>query len=114
MINNSVWVVVLASAVTYGTPLLSAALTLGFFVAGQFSVDLRNFDQVVDSKAAASLARAVYWVLPNLAQFDIKSQVVHGQAVAGSYLAMAAVYGLLYISMLLVIAMYIFSKRDFK
>ena len=26
MINNSVWVVVLASAVTYGTPLLYAAL----------------------------------------------------------------------------------------
>jgi ABC-type transport system involved in multi-copper enzyme maturation permease subunit len=99
---------------TFSTPLLSAALTFGFYVAGQFSVDLRNFDQVVDSKAAAFLARGVYWVLPNLAQFDVKAQVVHGQAVPGTYLAMTMAYGVLYIAMLLVVAVFVFSKRDFK
>jgi ABC-type transport system involved in multi-copper enzyme maturation permease subunit len=99
---------------TFSTPLLSAALTFGFYVAGQFSVDLRNFDQVVDSKAAAFLARGVYWVLPNLAQFDVKAQVVHGQAVPGTYLAMTMAYAVLYIAMLLVVAAFVFSKRDFK
>ena len=58
---------------TFSTPILSAALTFGLFIAGHFSADLRNFKQVVDSPAAAALARGLYWVLPNLAQFDVKS-----------------------------------------
>jgi ABC-type transport system involved in multi-copper enzyme maturation permease subunit len=99
---------------TFSTPILSAALTFGFFVAGHFSTDLRNFDQVVDSPAAARLARGLYWVLPNLAQFDVKSQVVHGQPVAAGYLVLTSLYAALYTAMLLTVSVYIFSRRDFK
>jgi ABC-type transport system involved in multi-copper enzyme maturation permease subunit len=99
---------------TFSTPLLSAALTFGLFVAGRFSTDLRNFDQIVDSRAAALLARTVYWVLPNLLPFDVRSQVVHGQPVPLSYVALTAASGVLYIGALLIAAMLIFSKRDFK
>jgi len=60
------------------------------------------------------LARGVYWVLPNLAQFDVKAQVVNGQAVPGTYLALTMAYAVLYIAMLLVVAAFVFSKRDFK
>ena len=42
---------------TFSTPLLSAALTFGLYVAGHFNADLRNFDQVVSSQPAAWLAR---------------------------------------------------------
>ena len=42
---------------TFSTPLLSAALTFGLYIAGHFNADLRNFEQVVDSKPAAWLAR---------------------------------------------------------
>ena len=99
---------------TFSTPILSAALTFGIFVVGHFSTDLRNFDQVVDSPAAVRLARGVYWLLPNLAQFDVKTQVVHGQAVPLGYLAMTTAYAALYAAMLLTIAVYVFSQRDFK
>jgi ABC-type transport system involved in multi-copper enzyme maturation permease subunit len=99
---------------TFSTPILSAAFTFGVFIVGHFSADLRNFDQVVDSPTAASLARGLYWVLPNLAQFDIKSQVVHGDRVPIGYLLVASGYAVLYIGMLLSIAMYVFSRRDFK
>jgi ABC-type transport system involved in multi-copper enzyme maturation permease subunit len=99
---------------TFSTPILSAAFTFGFFLAGHFSADLRNFEQVVDSPAAARLARGLYWVLPNLGQFDVKSQVVHGQPVPFGYVALTSAYALVYIAMLLAIAMYVFSRRDFK
>jgi ABC-type transport system involved in multi-copper enzyme maturation permease subunit len=99
---------------TFSTPLLSAALTFGFFVAGRFSADLRNFDQAVNSKVAAWLAKALYWVLPNLASFDVRSQVVHGQPVTAGYMALTAGYGALYIAALLMAATVIFSRRDFK
>jgi len=73
--------------------MLSAALTFGLYVVGHFSADLRNFQQVVDSPLAARLARGLYWVLPNLAQFDIKADVVHGQPVAAGYVVLAITYG---------------------
>jgi ABC-type transport system involved in multi-copper enzyme maturation permease subunit len=99
---------------TFTTPILSAAFTFGLFIAGHFTSDLRNFQDVVDSKAAASLARGLYWVLPNLAQFDVKSDIVHGQPVPFGYVAVAVAYAVVYITMLLVISMAIFSRRDFK
>jgi Cu-processing system permease protein len=99
---------------TFSTPLLSAALTFGFFVAGRFSADLRNFDQAVDSPVAAGIAKALYWVLPNLASFDVRSQVVHGQPVTAGYVALMSGYGLLYIAALVSAATLVFSRRDFK
>jgi Cu-processing system permease protein len=99
---------------TFSTPMLSAALTFGIFVAGRFSGDLRNFDQVVQSQAAARLTEALYWILPNLAPFDVRAQVVHGQAVPLGYVALTSAYGFLYIAALLVPAAVIFSRRDFK
>ena len=99
---------------TFSTPILSAAFTMGLFVAGRFSADLRNFNEVVDSPGAAALARGLYWVLPNLAPFDVRSQIVHAQPVTLGYMALTTAYGALYIAALLVMAALIFSRRDFK
>ena len=99
---------------TFSTPILSAAFTFGLAIAGHYSSDLRNLQDVVASSSAQHLARAVYWVLPNLAQFDVKSDVVHGQSVPPGYIAMSVAYAALYIAMLLVGSMFIFSRRDFK
>ncbi len=99
---------------TFSTPILAAAFTVGLTIAGHYSADLRNFEDVVESPMAQRLARGVYWVLPNLAQFDIKAQVVHGRHVSAAYMGLAGLYAALYISMLLVIAIVVFSRRDFK
>jgi ABC-type transport system involved in multi-copper enzyme maturation permease subunit len=99
---------------TFSSPMLSAAFAFSFFVVGHFSTDLRNFDQVVDSPAAARLARGFYWVLPNLSGFDVKAQVVHAQPVPLGYMALTIAYAALYIGMMLVIAVLVFSRRDFK
>ena len=99
---------------TFSSPMLSAALTFGLYIVGHFSGDLKNFQQVVDSPAAARLARGLYWVLPNLAQFDVKSDVVHGLPVAIGYMAMTSAYAALYIAILLAISSLVFSRRDFK
>jgi ABC-type transport system involved in multi-copper enzyme maturation permease subunit len=99
---------------TFSTPILSAVFTFGFFIAGHFSRDLRGFGQIVESPWAARLAGGLYWVLPHLAQFDVKAEVVHGQPVPLGYLATSTAYAALYIGMLLFAATLIFSRRDFK
>ena len=99
---------------TFTAPLLAAMLTLGLWVIGTFNSDLRDFQQVVDSWIAALLARWVYYLVPNFSAFDIKAQVVHGVAVPWSHVGLSALYGAVYISLLLVGATTIFSRRDFK
>jgi ABC-type transport system involved in multi-copper enzyme maturation permease subunit len=99
---------------TFSSPLLSAAFTLALFVVGQFSGDLRNFGQVIDSPAAASVTRTLYWLLPNLAQFDVRAEVVHAQPVHLGYMIWTTLYGVLYIGFLLIGSMLIFERRDFK
>jgi ABC-type transport system involved in multi-copper enzyme maturation permease subunit len=99
---------------TFSSPFLSAALTFGLWVIGHFNTDLRNFEAVVDSRTAAYLARGLYYVLPNFAAFDIKSQVVYALPVPAAYVATTALYGVVYIGLLLTGAVVIFSRRDFK
>ena len=99
---------------TFSGPFLSAGLTLGLWVIGHFNADLRNFEAVVEFPAAAYAARALYYVLPNFAAFDIKAQVVHALPVPSGYAATTAAYGVVYIALLLVGAIAIFSKKDFK
>ena len=99
---------------TFSTPLLSAALTFGIYVAGHFNTELRNFDQVVSSKPAAWLARAMYHLLPDLSALDVKIQVVHGLPVGAGYVLWTAGYGVAYITALLLAATVIFARRDFK
>ena len=99
---------------TFSSPMLSAALTFGLYVVGHFNADLAHFDTVVTSKGAALVARALYYALPNLAPFDIKAAVVHGQPVAAGYVWLTAGYGLCYAAALLAAAMFVFSRRDFK
>jgi len=99
---------------SFSTPMLSAAFTVGLFVIGQFNADLKHFETVVSSRPAAWLARTLYYTLPNLAPFDVKAAVVHGQPVAAGYMLLTLAYAAVYIAVLLVITMTIFARRDFK
>jgi ABC-type transport system involved in multi-copper enzyme maturation permease subunit len=99
---------------TFSSPMLSAAFTLALFVVGRFSPDLRHINDVVESPAAALVARTLYWLLPNLAAFDVRSQVVHGLPVTLGYMGLTAAYALCYIAAVLVAAALVFSRRDFK
>jgi Cu-processing system permease protein len=99
---------------TFSSPLLSALLTLGLWVAGHFNADLRQFEQVVDQPVVAWIARALYYLLPNLAPFNVKAEVVYGVPVAASHVAFTLLYATVYIAALLAAAVAIFRRRDFK
>jgi ABC-type transport system involved in multi-copper enzyme maturation permease subunit len=100
---------------TFSTSALtSAGLTAGLYVAGQFGADLKNLEQVVDSRLAGSIGWGLYYALPNFAAFDIKAQVVHGLPIPWSYLAVTAAYGVAYVTLLVIASVMVFSRRDLK
>jgi Cu-processing system permease protein len=99
---------------SFSSPLLAALFTLGLWVAGHFNSDLRQFERVVDVPAVAWIARALYYVIPNLAPFNVKAEVVHGIPVSLSTAGYTLLYALFYISLLLAASLAIFRRRDFK
>lgn len=99
---------------TVTSPMLAAAFTLGIWIAGHFSDDLKAFDAMVESESAATVGRFLYYVLPNFGAFDVKSLVVHGQPVASGLVAINAAYAAAYVGLLLAGAALIFARKDFK
>jgi ABC-type transport system involved in multi-copper enzyme maturation permease subunit len=99
---------------TFSSPILSAAMAFALYAIGHLSPDFKNLGPLLESRAVGIVAETLYYVLPNLAAFDVKAEVVHARPLATSYVATTAVYGLAYISALLFAAMAIFSRRDFR
>jgi ABC-type transport system involved in multi-copper enzyme maturation permease subunit len=99
---------------TFSTPLLSMLLTLGVWVAGHFSADLRNFQSAVDSPLAIGLAGGLYYLLPNLAAIDVKDEIVHGVAVPWRPVLIGVASLLAYTGVLVAAAVRVFQRRDLK
>ena len=99
---------------TFAEPLWATVFTFGLYVAGHFSADLKHFDVVVGDSPVKYVTTGLYYLLPNMATFDVKSAVVHAQAVPGAYLGMATAYGACYSLALVAAAVLIFAKKDFK
>jgi Cu-processing system permease protein len=99
---------------TFSSPLLAALLTFGLWVAGHFNQDFRNFEVVLDVAPAVWLGRALYFLLPNLASFNLRAEVVHGIDVPARAVLLSLAYAAVYISILLVASVAVFRRRDFK
>ncbi len=97
---------------TITTPTLSAIFTIGFYIAGHFN-DLVGIETLDQSKALLKpILKILYYVLPNLEHFNIRTPVVYDLPLSGDYVFFAVVYGLLYIVLLLSLSCALFTKKD--
>jgi ABC-type transport system involved in multi-copper enzyme maturation permease subunit len=95
--------------------LLSIALTVGIFLAGLLSADLRHFGDIVEvPRATAMFVAAIGWIVPAFSAFDIKAQVVHGVALPSGFVPYTLLYAICYIGAILAASITLFSRREFK
>ena len=95
--------------------LLSMGFTLGVFIAGLESQDLRGFGDIVDAPGVAWLVTAIGWIVPAFSIFsESKGDIVHGIAPASGAVLSAIGYAAVYVSAALTAAVAIFSRREFK
>jgi ABC-type transport system involved in multi-copper enzyme maturation permease subunit len=99
---------------TWTTTTLAAVFSLALFFIGHLTQELHALAQRSSSAAARFVVDALYRVLPNLELFNLKSHAADGLPVAPSYVATAALYGVLYTALALVAAAFVFKRRDFK
>lgn len=92
---------------------LSAIMTVGFYVIGHVTGDLRGLAEKGQNTAAKIITSVLYYVCPNLEVLNIKGQASVGSPVSLSYQAIASLYGLLYAALLLTAACFIFQRREF-
>jgi ABC-type transport system involved in multi-copper enzyme maturation permease subunit len=102
---------VLCSALS--TPVLSALYTLGFYIVGQWSYDLRLFA----AKAPAALQvmlETVANLAPNLPLFNARTVAAGGHMTSAEHFGFALAYAVLYSAAVLGLAAAAFESRDFK
>lgn len=99
---------------SFSTPTLSAIFTLSIFFIGHFSPDLKYFGERAKTPLAKYFSLGMYYVLPNLENFNFKNAAVYGVQVDGGRVLYVFLYFFLYLCFLILIANFIFSRRDFK
>src|ERR1044072_406251 len=99
---------------SFSSPALSALLTFFVFIIGHFSADLKSLASSMGSTSARWLFNALYYLLPNLANYSFITPASHGRAPAAGFLFAAGLYALVYIVVILAAATLVFSRRNFK
>lgn len=110
-------VLLIALAVTFASfssTMLSAMFTIGTWIIGQVVGDLATVAARSESTATRVVLGAVYWVMPNLALFDVKARATYGIPISAAEFSWSAAYGACYITALLCVASLVFTHRDFR
>lgn len=95
------------------TPVLSALYTLGLFVVGASSQDLREFAPRFPGAMQATV-ETVANVVPNLPLFNVRALVAQGQMADAGQLVVATGYAVFYVACVLALASAAFETREFK
>jgi len=98
----------------FSSPMLSTLFTLGIYVAGFFSADIRGIGTVTRSPAMRAAARVISYLLPNFRNFNVISAASHGDTIPFSLIWQNTAYAALYVALVLIAASAIFSGRNLK
>ncbi|MBD2302649.1 ABC transporter permease subunit [Nostoc sp. FACHB-87] len=107
-----------AVAITLGVftnALLAITLTFAVYLMGNISQDVVKFGRLSQNPTMERITQGLYLILPDLSRLDLKNDAVYGmQALPNATILITnAAYGVLYCIMLLAIASFVFSKREF-
>lgn len=102
---------VMFSAVS--TPVLSSLYTLGAYLVGQWSDDLRLFAEKVPG-SLSTILHVTSNIVPNLPLFNMRTLAANGEATSLLHIGLATAYAALYCACVLSLAAAAFESRDFK
>ncbi|MEO0112305.1 MAG: ABC transporter permease subunit [candidate division WOR-3 bacterium] len=98
---------------TFATPLTASIFTFILYFVGHLTRDLKTLAQISKSTVVKIIANFLYYLLPNLSNFDIKGKVVHEIPLSFSHICLPIIYGLLWTIALLYFSFLIFERKDF-
>lgn len=99
---------------SFSSPSLSALLSFFVFIIGHFSASLNELAKNLGSAFAQYFFSAIYYLLPNLSHFSFITNSAHGDFPPTKMIGGAFLYAIIYVCIILVITVLIFSRRNFK
>lgn len=99
----------------FTSSVLATLLSFGVYLMGNLSQDLVALGRLSRNPGFERLTQNLYLVLPDLSRLDLKNQAVYGLDALPNPLTLItnAGYGLVYTVLVLAIAIFIFSRREF-
>lgn len=98
---------------SFATPLVSALVSAGLYFVGHLSGDLYRLGQASESPFVSVVAKATYYVTPNLERFNFRPEAAYAVSVPASEIAVATGIALGWATLFIVLTTLIFERRDF-
>jgi ABC-type transport system involved in multi-copper enzyme maturation permease subunit len=98
---------------TFSTPITGAVFAFAVYFVGHLTRDLRLLAAMSPSPVVKVASYFLYYVLPNLSNFNIRPEVVYGAPLDPAALVLSVSYALVYSATLLLIAVVIFNRKEF-
>jgi len=98
----------------FTTPMLASFFSVGLWIVGQMTRDLRNLGAQSEMQGVKEATALVYRVLPDLESFNLSTVAAHGLAFTAADVWLPTLYAAGYIAILLLVAVMIFDRRDFR
>ncbi len=98
----------------FTTPMLASFFSGGLWLVGNLTRDLRDIGAQSPVESVQTLTRLLHRVLPDLEAFNLTIEAAHGLPIAASDVWLALAYGTGYTAVVLVAAVSVFERRDFR
>jgi Cu-processing system permease protein len=97
----------------FTSSLVATMLSFAVYFMGHFSQNLVVLSKTIKNPAIQNLVQGLYLVFPDLSRLDLKNDAVYGILPNVPTLLGNAVYGVLYIILLISLSSWMFSRREF-
>jgi ABC-type transport system involved in multi-copper enzyme maturation permease subunit len=98
----------------FTTPMLSSLFSTGLWVVGHLTRQLRDIGASSEIETVRSATALLHRTLPDLESFNLTIEAAHGLPVTASDVWLPLLYGAGYVAILLVCAVALFERRDFR
>lgn len=98
----------------FTTPMLATLFAGGVWIVGNLTRNLRDLGIDSEIPLVRQLTGLIYDVLPDLSSFNLSIEAVHGLPLSPADVWLPVLYGTAYATIVLLAAVGIFERRDFK
>jgi hypothetical protein len=98
---------------TFSTPITGAVFTFAVYFVGHLTRDLKLLAAMSPSAVVKVASLFLYYVLPNLSNFNVRGEVVYNAVLDPSALLFSILYSLVYSTTLLLISITVFNRKEF-
>ncbi len=99
---------------SFSSQIVSAVVTTGIYFAGHLANDIYTISSRSRSALIQVVGKVTYYLLPNLSRLNYRPQASYAMSISPANVLSSIAYGSIYAAALVLLAMILFSRRDFK